>query len=335
MKRRYFLAVASLILLIPQLLFAQDTTIEFYGTIQSANATAIVINGQIVDIQSAQVNAPLTAGTVVHVRATSGADGSFAATEIDPVTPGIIPGIVEIDGLARALNTTEAGSIIRVGDTEIDISEAEIRGTILPEQPVRVFARSVAPGKWAALLVVGADILSPASTPEVGAPVATPDVLPPVATPEVGAPVSTPDVLAPVKTPEAGEDFKITGTLQSLTDADLVVDGQRLFIGGARIEGTLTVGVQVQLEIRVVNGQWVLEAIKVVNGSDDNGSDDHGGSNSGSDGSSDDGSHGVSNSGGDDGGGNSGKGGGEGSGGQASNNSSSSNSGSDQSGKGD
>ena len=306
MTRRWILTAAFLLLLIPSLLFAQDTTIEFYGTIQSANTTAIVINGQIVDIQSAQINTPLTVGTLVRVQAISAADGSLTATEIAPVTPGIIPGIVEIDGQV----TNSGTGTITVGTQEIDVSGAEINEQILQGEPVHVFAVSTAPGQWSALLVVAANVVPPAATPEIIPPVATPEVVTPaVSTPEAIAPISTPEVFAPAETPEVGEDFKITGALQSVTDADLVVNGQRLFIGGARIDGVLTVGAQVELEIRVINGQWVLDKIKVVGAN----GDDHGGSgNSGSGKSGDDGSsgHGGSNSGsGDSGGNHSGKGG--------------------------
>ncbi len=281
MKRRWSLAVASLILLIPQLLFAQDTSIEFYGTVQSANATALVINGQIIDIQTAQVNTPLLAGTVVHVQANLEADNSLVARQIDAVAPGIIPGVVQIVGVIEEIN----GTTVRVNGQQINILGAQVVGQLNVGELVRVAALQTAPGQWTANFLAGFVIGGPISTPEVNAPVATPDVLPPLATPEVSAPISTPEVNAPASTPEAGEDFKISGTLQSFTDADLVVDGQRYFIGGARVEGTLIVGTQVQLEIRVVNGQWVLEEVEVANGSDDNGPDDHGGSgnNSGDD----------------------------------------------------
>jgi hypothetical protein len=333
MTRRLFLTAALLILLVPQLLFAQDTAIEFYGTIQSANTTAIVINGQIVDIQSAQINAPLTVGSIVRVKASGNAD-TLTALEIESVTPGIIPGIVEIDGVVSGFYNCG----IVIGDFQIDSCDAETQDTILVGHPYRVFAFATTPGHWTALLVTEADdlppaatpdVLSPAATPDVVAPVATPDVVAPVITPEVAAPVSTPEVFAPASTPEVGEDFKISGTLQSFTDADLVVDGQRFFTGGARIDGVLTVGAQVQLEIRVVNGQcqWVLAEVKVANGSDNSGSDDHGGSNSGSGSSGDDGS-------GNSGRGSGGKGGGDGSGGRGGGSNSGSDSSIDHSGKG-
>ena len=92
MLRRFVLTAAFLLLSIPGLLSAQsDIAIKFYGTIQSANNAAAVINGQIVDIRSAEVNVPLIAGVVVQVQAVIQADGSLVAQQIDPVPLGLIP----------------------------------------------------------------------------------------------------------------------------------------------------------------------------------------------------------------------------------------------------
>jgi hypothetical protein len=309
MTRRWILTAASLMLLIPQLLFAQDMTIEFYGTIQSANATAIVINGQIVDIQSAQIYAPLLVGTIVRIRANIEGNNSLVAEQIDAVPAGIIPGVVQIVGVIEEIN----GSILRINGQRVDILGAQVVGQLNVGELVHVSALHTSPGQWTASFLTGFVIGGPVSTPEAAAPVSTPEIIPPVATPDVAAPVSTPEINAPASTPEVGEDFKISGTLQSFTDADLVVDGQRFFIGGARIDGALAVGAQVQLEIRVVNGQWVLAEVKVVNSSDNSGSDDHGGS-SGNDGSGDSGSKGGDDGSGGSGGSNSGGSGGSNSG---------------------
>lgn len=57
MIRKIITGIAILLLLIQSVVFAQsvptDINIEFYGTIQSANSTAIVINGQIIDVRGA------------------------------------------------------------------------------------------------------------------------------------------------------------------------------------------------------------------------------------------------------------------------------------------
>ena len=75
----------------------------------------------------------------------------------------------------------------------IAISDAEISGSIVVGQTVRVFAIATASGVWQARFVDAADnAVVPAATPEldsslVSPPVATPEVLPPAATPEVGS----------------------------------------------------------------------------------------------------------------------------------------------------
>ncbi len=312
MKRRLILAAALFFLLFPTLLFAQNepATVEFYGAVQSANATALVINGQLIDISSAQINTSLVVGMVVHVWATTAPDGNLVAQQIDPVIPGIIPGLVEISGVIDQID----GSTLLVSGLRVSIAGAQVDFPLRVGTLVYLYAEQTTPNEWTARLVTGLKLGGPillAETPEVGAsptpdiappaatlevspvqtaevfaPIATQDVFAPVATEEILAPVATQEVFAPAATQEViedGEDFEIRGTLQAFTDADFVVDGRRYFIGGARIDGRLVVGAQVRLEIRVVNGQWVLEEIKVNgSGGDDSGGDNRGG-NSGSD----------------------------------------------------
>ena len=177
---RRVIMTALLFLLMQGLVFAQpNASIEFYGTIQSANSTAIVINGQIVDVHGALVNAPLTTGMGVRVQATILPDGSLAARQIDVLPPGIIPGIVEINGTV----TNVAQPILTVSGQAIDMTDSEISGRIVLGQIVRVFAVATAPGVWQARFVDAVDnIPIPVTTPEVGSSV----ILPPVTTPEVG-----------------------------------------------------------------------------------------------------------------------------------------------------
>lgn len=254
MTRRFVLVIC--LLLIPAFSFAQDSpdaTFEFYGTVQSANATALVINGQIVDISEAQINAPLVAGLVVRIQGAFTSDGSIAAVQIDPVSPGLIPGIVEITGIVSELNETS----IRVGAQSIEISSAHISGTPQVGQFVRAYALQAAPGVWTARSVIARLV------PEV---VVTPEVLPTTASNEIAAPGTTPEVIPPAQTPEVGvgEDLRIEGTLQAVDANSITVDGSRYFIGSARIDGVLTVGARVRLEIRVISGgEWIVEEVRM------------------------------------------------------------------------
>lgn len=189
MVRNAIINVAILLLLMQGGVFAQsDVNIEFYGTIQSANNTAIVINGQIVDIRGALVNTPLTTGVGVRVQATVLSGGNLTARQVDPFPAGVIPGIVEINGTV----TNFVQPILTISGQTIDTTGAEIIGTITLGQIVRVFAVAPAPGEWQARLVDAVDNMpTPITTPEVDTgsivpPVTTPEVLPPVSTPEVG-----------------------------------------------------------------------------------------------------------------------------------------------------
>jgi hypothetical protein len=180
MFRKIFLTV-FLLFVMQGLVFAQtDFTVEFYGTIQSVNSTAIVINGQIVDVSDTAVNAPLAAGTAVRVQAVMLPDGTFAARQIDVLPSGVIPGIVEINGTV----TDFALPIVTINGQSIDITGTEISGSIVIGQVVRIFAVAIAPGIWQARFVDAGGNL-PGANSEVLVPATTPEVLPPATTPEV------------------------------------------------------------------------------------------------------------------------------------------------------
>jgi hypothetical protein len=179
MARRLVLAT-TLLILVQGLVFAQtEVNIEFYGTIQSANSTAIVINGQIVDVQGVVVNAPLATGVTVRVQATVLPDGSLAARQIEVLPAGVIPGIVEINGVV----TDFVLPFLTVNGQVIDITGTEISGTVAIGQSVRIFAVSTAPGVWQARFVDAGDAVT--TPPVVLVPATTPEVLPPATTPEV------------------------------------------------------------------------------------------------------------------------------------------------------
>lgn len=273
---RRLLLITGLFLL-PSLSLAQDATVpdspaalEFYGTVQSASATALVVNGQLMSITGAPVNTPLVVGMVVRVQGVVASDGTLTISQIDPVSPGLLPGIVELNGTLTALQGTTAV----IGGETIDLTTAQVVGSLTVGQFVRVYAVQSAPGTWTARSVIGSSLPSVALTPEVIPPNATPDVLPPV---------STPEVFPPVQTPEVGEDFEIEGTVQAFDANTITIDGSRYFIGSARIDNGLFVGARVRLEIRVVNGEWIVEEVDVRSGGGDDSSDDNSGHGGGDD----------------------------------------------------
>jgi uncharacterized membrane protein YgcG len=175
-------------------LYAQEvlpgrTALEFDGVVQSISETAISINGQVIDISGAQVEAPLAVGSVVRVRAVQVA-GSLRAEHLSFVPVGMPPGIVEFWGGIEAIDATT----LILGGQSFDLAEADTDDELSIGETVRVLARATAPGVWQALEVDRADdVPAPAATPEVigvpQAPAQTPEVSgvnPPVSTPEVG-----------------------------------------------------------------------------------------------------------------------------------------------------
>jgi hypothetical protein len=174
MIRKIITNVVILLLFMQSIVFAQtDLNIEFYGTIQSANSTVIVINGQIVDVRGAQISVSLAAGLGVRVQATMLADGSIVARQVELVSAGVLPGIVEINGTV----TQFTPPLLTISGQTIDTTGAEINGSIVIGQIVRVFAVATAPGVWQARFVDAVD--------NVPLPITTPEILPPVSTPEV------------------------------------------------------------------------------------------------------------------------------------------------------
>jgi hypothetical protein len=98
-------------------------------------------------------------------------------------------------------------------------------------------------------------------------------VLPPAptlapATGDVQPPVATPEVLPPVSTPEVSDDFRVEGRLEAVGSSAIMVDGQRYDIRAARIDDPLSVGAFVRMEVRVVDGQFVVERIRVEDDDD-------------------------------------------------------------------
>ncbi len=183
--KRCTVGIAFLLFLLQGGAVAQtDVSIEFYGTIQSANSAGVVVNGQIIDVRGALVNLPLTTDTSVRVQATILADGNLVARQIDGVPGGVIPGLVEINGTV----TSFAPPLLSVSGQTIDVTGAEISGSIGIGQLVRVFAVAVSPGVWQARFVDAADnVPEPISTDEVLVlPIATEEVPEPAFTPEVG-----------------------------------------------------------------------------------------------------------------------------------------------------
>jgi hypothetical protein len=163
-----------------------DSSITFYGAIQSAADGVIVINGQIIDTRSAEIDAALVPGAVVRVVVESSASTTLIAQHINAVQVGVIPGIVRLTGVVTNISERV---IVLDGTQIVTVSPDEA----LPRvgERVRLFVIAAAPGRWTTL----DEAVAPLATPEARPPAATAEpIVPPAATPEVAPPASTPDV---------------------------------------------------------------------------------------------------------------------------------------------
>jgi hypothetical protein len=273
-------------------------TVEIVGVIDAINGKTLTVNGLTIDISKAQVNLALTVGAKVKIEGLQSANGlTITAREVNAPKTGIQPGESEIVGVVDSVN----GTTIVIGGQAIDISNAEVKASVIAGKTVKVEFSIDSAGQ-----LIAREVQVVAATTTVG---------------------SKPSV--------SEENTEITGTLEQVGDGFVIVSGQRFSTNGAEIKGQLIVGALVKVELR--DGEAELTAKQLENshpedrrrnagpsnsgkgnttqvsggksGSDDSksGSDDHGGQDDHNGGSSSDDSH-------DDHGGNGGSGGDSGSG---------------------
>src|SRR5687767_12829140 len=60
-----------------------SNTIEFIGIIEAMDANTITVNGQVIDVVSAELNTALTIGAQVKVEGTLNATGGVVAREVN------------------------------------------------------------------------------------------------------------------------------------------------------------------------------------------------------------------------------------------------------------
>ncbi|NWG75931.1 MAG: hypothetical protein HXY24_15240, partial [Rubrivivax sp.] len=254
---------AALALVAPHVL-AQDSTtqeIELVGAIQAVESPAtLTINGLTVDASAAEVTTPLQVGVAVQVEGTLLDDGSVRAREVKAAEQGILPGELEIVGTLDSLNTATAV----VSGLSFDVSGAEIDAGLTVGDMVKVHASLSDTGTWVAREITRA-----------------------TATGNAGQDMSSDDGSGHDATDDSsgmsGESFEITGTLDAMGDASMVVSGQTIDIQNAEIQGTLVEGSLVKVELSLVDGNLVAREVKSVAAADtSSGDDDRSGSNAGS-----------------------------------------------------
>ncbi len=134
---------------------------EITGTVDSVTSTTLMIGGMTFDIRRAELNysGTLATGQLVKVHALPTGPGTWVAREVERVgsvgsatpAPGATPapslraGEFELTGILESLD----GMIAVVSGQTIDLSSAEIYGTLTPGQVVDVHLRRVN-GVWIA-----------------------------------------------------------------------------------------------------------------------------------------------------------------------------------------
>lgn len=236
--------------------------IEFVGEIEALTTTTITINGQVIDISTAELNTALAVGEVVKVEGTLESDGSITARELYAVEDDdLLPGEVEIIGPITALD----GDTITIGGLVIHVAEAELSDDLVLEVDavVKVHMSLVADTagveSWVAR-EVKADDTSDDSQDD-------------------GSDDSNDDSALP------GE-FEIVGTLTQTDGDTIVVSGLTIDITTAEIKGTLVVGALVKVHLSSVDGVLVAREVELHDtqssddDSEDDGSDDNSNNNS-------------------------------------------------------
>ncbi len=239
--------------------------IEFVGEIEALTTTTVTINGQVIDISTAELNTALAVGEVVKVEGTLESDGSITARELYAVEDDddLLPGEIEIIGPITALD----GATITIGSLVINVATAELADDLVLEVDavVKVHMSLVADTagveSWVAR-EVKADDTSDDSQDD-------------------GSDDSNDDSALP------GE-FEIVGTLTQTDGDTIVVSGLTIDITTAEIKGTLVVGALVKVHLSSVDGVLVAREIELHDtqssndDSEDDGSDDNSNNNANS-----------------------------------------------------
>ena len=287
---------------------AVPDNIELIGIVDAIDNNSITINGQIVDISTAEIELAVFPGDTIKIEGTLDSSGQIIAREVGEPGDDPNPSEIEFIGLVDSIDSTS----VAIGSMVIDLTGAEISGTIVVGVPLKVHATFADNGSLQAreaqvgLAPSGSSVPQPAATPEAS-----------------GSPQVTGN--------NGAGEFEITGILDQVGNGFIVIDDQTISIIDAEIKDALVPGQLVKVHVSNQNSQLVAREVEnaLDDDDDDGGSsnsgpgnnddddDDGGSSNSGSGNNDDDDDDGGSNSGSgnnndddDDGGSNSGRGGG-------------------------
>ena len=208
------------------------TSVRFLGVIDAMDTNTITVNGQVIDVSSAQINTALQVGAEVVVEGTLDAGNVIRASAVNALS-SLRPGETEIVGV---LSSATGGSLT-VGGATIDITSATVDAGLSVGNVVRIAATRGDDGRWIARDVER--VVSGATSRDPNAPLASDD------------------------------DFEIRGTLTSTADNAIVVSGLTIDATSAQIEGQLVLGAQVRARVTLANGQLVAREIRLSSDDDD------------------------------------------------------------------
>jgi LysM repeat protein len=269
------------LLLMPTLsmtIMAQDDTaaneVELVGLIEALDMDSITVNGQRILVAAAEINTPLQLGAAVKVEAQVQADLSIRARQINAITgednDDMLPGEIEITGLLSAFDD----STMTIAGLIIDVRGAEIKAGVLVGEVVRVHASLQVNNQLQAREVeryAGHDDDDSSLNDNAADDNANTNDNSNDNFDDDNSSLN--DNMAFTQ----GE-FELRGTLTSVGDGFVVVQGQNISTIGAEIKGTLTVGAMVKVHLAVVNGALVARevemAVRARQGDDDDGGDD-------------------------------------------------------------
>lgn len=239
------IATMALTALAPSTTLAQEdppVEVEFIGPLTPGETGFIIVNGQTVDISGAEIypGVTLAAGEVVKVEAYI-IDGAFVAREIQlPDDDDVMPGEIELEGVIDSIN----GTTYTIGNFSFEVTSlAEIEDGVMAGEYVKVHFMVDDEGNWVVREVKldEADDSSDDMDDDSSDDASSNDDL------------------------EDGEDFHMRGTLDEVGDGFIVISGQQFDLNDlTKIEGALVVGASVKIEVRLVDGVFVLEEVDLA-----------------------------------------------------------------------
>ncbi len=219
--------------------------LELIGIVTAFDATTLTINGQVIDISSADIDLQLAVGVLVEVHAWLLADGSIVAYEVDPFDDDdLAPGEIELIGIVTALD----GNTLTLGGLTIDISTAVIDDDDTPLRVgvlVEIYAVVFPDGRLVARLV----------------------------TTEDAANDDDDDDDNDDRSRFARGVIVIIGTLDDFDDGSIIIGGQVIIIE-VELDLPRVIGARYVIEIRVENANWVVIAMRFYLPDDDRRDDD-------------------------------------------------------------